>query len=686
MKKIILIIPCLIILLQNSAFTQWEQLSGPVGGRVDCISTSGNNIYLGTFGGVYLSTNNGMNWTNISKGVFNSYIQTIVADNNNLYVGTESNGLYVSTDNGLNWNKMENGIPSTQSIRTILKYDNYIIIGTAFDGIYVSSNNGISWIQSNSGLRFLNINALVKSGNKIFAGTGSGLYYSTNYGLKWDSIYNGLTNKTIKGLEVSGNDIYAIQGGVYRSIDNGNYWTKISDSLPYLDFIDVTENKIYVGHYKKGVFTTTNYGLLWDTINNGLPETYKTCLASSGDNLYIGTYQGILKSTNNGLIWSEIDNNLTISQINDLDTLGNYIFATVYGVGVFLSSNNGLTWKKSTNILGVSCLTISEKNIFVGTGGSGVYRSTDMGTSWTQVNNGLNTIYVLSIASYGDTIFAGTESYGGIYVSTNNGNNWRIASNGMTGISTRKIVIDGEKIFAGCENGGVFLSTNNGTNWKSINNGLLSTSIWSLEISNGNLYAGTLDLGIFKSSNYGVSWNSISNGISSEIITAISASDNIIIAGTYEKGIFLSTDYGESWIKKNQGLWRDDYRIYSLLIYNNHIYSGVLNFSLWKRSISDIVNIQSVSSEIPENYYLYQNYPNPFNPETKIKFNIPQNNFVNLSVYDLLGQKVKVLVNENLSPGTYEFSFDGLNLPSGVYFYKLDVGNFTQTKKMTLIK
>ncbi len=102
-------------------------------------------------------------------------------------------------------------------------------------------------------------------------------------------------------------------------------------------------------------------------------------------------------------------------------------------------------------------------------------------------------------------------------------------------------------------------------------------------------------------------------------------------------------------------------------------------------AISGIVNTGTI---LPENFSLSQNYPNPFNPETKIKFAISGKSVVQtfLYVYDLNGREVTVLVNHQLQPGTYEVDFDGSNLPSGVYYYKLESGNFTQTKKMVLIK
>lgn len=99
-----------------------------------------------------------------------------------------------------------------------------------------------------------------------------------------------------------------------------------------------------------------------------------------------------------------------------------------------------------------------------------------------------------------------------------------------------------------------------------------------------------------------------------------------------------------------------------------------------------ITGINQIGSNIPEKFSLRQNYPNPFNPSTKIKFDIPAGGFTKLYVYDALGQVVSTLVNGELKAGSYEVSWNASDLTSGVYFYKLVSGDFTETRKMILLK
>ncbi|RPI62554.1 MAG: T9SS C-terminal target domain-containing protein [Ignavibacteriales bacterium] len=93
-----------------------------------------------------------------------------------------------------------------------------------------------------------------------------------------------------------------------------------------------------------------------------------------------------------------------------------------------------------------------------------------------------------------------------------------------------------------------------------------------------------------------------------------------------------------------------------------------------------------VNVNAPVTYSLDQNYPNPFNPSTKIKYSLPVSGCVSLKVYDILGKEVTMLVNEEKTIGTYELNWNPTNLPSGVYFYRLQAGSFVQTRKMILLK
>jgi hypothetical protein len=115
---------------------------------------------------------------------------------------------------------------------------------------------------------------------------------------------------------------------------------------------------------------------------------------------------------------------------------------------------------------------------------------------------------------------------------------------------------------------------------------------------------------------------------------------------------------------------------------NQRIQSGFLADTLFQKNFMSVKD----GPVIPNDFGLRQNYPNPFNPSTTIRYELPKSSIVRLSVYDILGREVSVLVNGRKDPGVYEVKFDPLGLASGVYFYRLQAGDFTQTKRLLLLR
>jgi hypothetical protein len=107
---------------------------------------------------------------------------------------------------------------------------------------------------------------------------------------------------------------------------------------------------------------------------------------------------------------------------------------------------------------------------------------------------------------------------------------------------------------------------------------------------------------------------------------------------------------------------------------------------LWEGEIWGIDLITLVDNRLPNEYSLYQNYPNPFNPSTTIRFSLPENQLVKLSVFNILGEFISELTNQEYEAGTYTIDFDGLTLTSGLYFFRIETQDFVETKKMILIK
>jgi hypothetical protein len=377
--------------------------------------------------------------------------------------------------------------------------------------------------------------------------------------------------------------------------------------------------------------------------------------------------------------WTQASSGINATlTIYSLTALGSNIYAGSDS-GVYISTNNGTSWTKTSlnNKIAYSLVTLGTV-IYTGTGSSGVYSSSNNGANWTQTTLNNQTIYALTTS--GNNIFAGASG-NGVYISANNGASWALSSLGSHTVLS--LAANGANVYAGASLSGIYSSTNSGINW--VQTTLNNKSIKSLAIMGSYFFAGSYSLlsatGIYRSTDGGT-WTQI--GLSPLSVLSIGVSGNNIFAGT-SNGVYLSTNNGTNWIIKNQGFSTVPH-IEAFLISNNYIFAGTEDALVWRRSLAEIIGIKNISTEIPSGFSLSQNYPNPFNPTTTIKFDIPKNEFVKLVVFDILGREVQTLVNEKLQPGTYEAAFDATSLNSGVYFYKLETTNYSETKKMLMIK
>ena len=153
--------------------------------------------------------------------------------------------------------------------------------------------------------------------------------------------------------------------------------------------------------------------------------------------------------------------------------------------------------------------------------------------------------------------------------------------------------------------------------------------------------------------------------------------------------MFISTDNGANWNSKQYRADQYNCQISCISNSNGYIFAGTDGGVF--RGLLSTTSTNETDSKIPSSFVLEQNYPNPFNPVTTIKFSVPLNvkgerSNVTLKVYDVLGNEVATLFNEYKSAGSYEVVFDANKLSSGVYFYRLQAGNFVDTKKMLLLK
>ena len=273
------------------------------------------------------------------------------------------------------------------------------------------------------------------------------------------------TNQIAYRLVSNGTYIFAmtIGTGVYRSSNNGVNWTAVNNGIPiqqiaYFRVIIVNGNNIFLGlSGGYGIYRSSDNGNNWIAVNNGFTNQGFNCLVSDGTNIFAGnSWSGVYLSTNNGANWNSVSNGLPSATINSIIINGTNIFAGTYMNGVYRSTNNGGIWTYAGTGLPnqiINCLASSGTNIFAGTdtaGTGGVYISTNNGGSWSQTS--LNNTNVYGLTSYGSNLFAGTWSatISGAFLSTNNGINWINKNQGFNlNMGVASILFANNYLFAG---------------------------------------------------------------------------------------------------------------------------------------------------------------------------------------------------------------------------------------------
>ncbi|MFA5011891.1 MAG: YCF48-related protein [Ignavibacteria bacterium] len=373
-------------------------------------------------------------------------------------------------------------------------------------------------------------------------------------------------------------------------------------------------------------------------------------------------------------------------------------------------------------------------------GGKGIIlKTTTGGTSWTTVyTTSLNSDWVKSIHFVNVNTGFACSSGGFVYSTTNGGISWSSQSLTDDGLECIRFINQSTGLTCGdntsnTDRGPTFKTTNGGANWIKVNNSIYHMDFIQY-IDASTVYASG-DYVIYKSTNGGTSWTDI-YPYNHDCNAVCFINENTgFVCGNFT--MIKTTNAGENWsdfllsssdtnyyssvyfTDANTGyismIRISDYagRIYKTtntggnwnLQTNLNGYANTIKFinsntgfacgggdKIWKTTNGG-VSVQNISTEIPSSYSLGQNYPNPFNPSTKIRFEVmrsPTGTFgtdmVTLVVYDVMGREVQTLVNERLQPGIYETTFNGEGLSSGIYFYRMRAGGYTETKRMMLIR
>jgi hypothetical protein len=716
---------CVLILLGVSAIpllAQWEKVTGSHGGHTQCVAIIDTDLFAGTAAGVFRSTDTGKSWVLSNQGLTAS-ASFLVSGGANLFAGTNGAGVFRSTDNGVHWIAVNNGLTEL-SISCIAAGDSVVCIGTEGSGIFRSTDQGATWNSASTGLPDAYVRALAVKDSALFAGTfQTGVYRSTDKGASWAPVNNGFRpgssrfpDSPVQCLVVTDSSIVgAAQYGLYRSTDNGASWTAASALPPSLgkSVASLAANGATILACNDfDMFCSTDNGGSWTTVGGDLPRTaYNTIavhsLATKDSVFFAGTDAGVFTSIDSGTSWSLVSEGLDASPVSSIVVEGSDLFAIGRnGYGVIHSTDTGSSWTCAMDTLRYhfTHLAMHKPYVLAQTNGptmvsfaSPLLRSTDIGSTWTLIGNiawhalAVNDRYVFCGLPYGEKAVVRCPVDSGI---------WTEACEGMPSRASVSVLLaQGSDILAGTEYNGVFYSSDNGDHWVALDSAQAFAyehlDIVALSRNASAVFAGATDSwnptpfkrnGVFRTTNNGAIWTAVNNGLTDTDISALVSHGSSIFAGTDSGGVFVSTDNANHWKPCNDGL--SNPHVSSLAVNDSFIYAGMLG-GLWRRKLSDAVSsVPDRSAEMPAQFCLEQNYPNPFNPVTNIGYSVWGSGARNirLSVFDLLGREVAVLVNEKKEPKTYEVRFDGSRLASGVYFYRLQAGDFVQTRRLLLLK
>ncbi|MBN1633584.1 MAG: T9SS type A sorting domain-containing protein [Ignavibacteria bacterium] len=558
----------------------------------------------------------------------------------------------------------------------------------------------INWVTQNSGT-FENLNDIAFiSGNQIIAAGNNGkIIYTTNGGMNWASKPFPVSSD-ILCLYFNGNTGFAgcRNSKIYKTVNGGNNWTEISSSSAYpvtsISFVSGTVG--YAGNGYGHISKTTDAGVHWFDIYTMPGYSSKVFMLDASRGWAVDTYGYVVRTTNGGT------NFLSARIVTDTLSSVHFISSTLGFIAgdagrIYKSVNGGANWTllTSNTTEKLRCVACINTNIIYATGNYGTILSTmNSGTNWsiqTKTSSHLNSIKFFSptngfIAGDNGTILGREPSPGNINVGTDTLRTGYPFYTFYMDSRTQMLYTASELIAGGGSSNGAIINKisfyvtsfasqtmnefeiklQNYTN--NILTGFVFDNWTTVYQSNENIFQTGWKTFVLP---YPYLWDGVNSLLIDICFNNTSYTSNSYVAATSSSG---RTVHQHQDLTSGNGCTD---------LLTGSIQSNRPNISL----TADIVtNKKNESANIPSEYALHQNYPNPFNPVTKIKFDLPKNGFTTLKIYNMLGQEISVLVNENKNAGSYLIDFNAGNLPSGTYFYKLISGNYGEIRKMVLIR
>lgn len=423
------------IFMSSDSGSNWYYVNNifPYSITVYSIAIEDSLILVGSAEGMYLSTNNGVTWSQSGKEIYDNQVYSCLIKNNTFYAGIKDVGMLISTDKGQSWSQKNIGDSPVSSFTAC---GNTIYAGTIGAGVFYSTNNGKIWIQKIKGLRSYNIESFLTIGDTVIAMIDTiGLFFTTNKSDNWTFM------KRIGGnaIYIFNNEIYiGHENGMSISSDFGETWIDLDSGLytkEYLCFWDNVaiedSNVIIVDNYHN-FFHSTNLGENWTLVSNGIKE-YINTLELHNNTLYLSTVKGFYKTSDFGHTWIKSDYGLVDTNIGSFSYDNGKILIWSDGK-FFLSFDDAESWNQLSDFppnYSITDYELSDNYIIISTVWEGIILSSDLGKTWIFGSvNPLYTSYITDIDAKDNIVFAGCM-FDSMYYSTYYGHNWRVANSGI---------------------------------------------------------------------------------------------------------------------------------------------------------------------------------------------------------------------------------------------------------------
>ncbi|NNJ53171.1 MAG: T9SS type A sorting domain-containing protein [Ignavibacteriaceae bacterium] len=678
----------------------------------------------GTYGmGILKSTDGGQTWSKSLDWAYNSgrgvWAVEINPLNPNTVWAATTEGIYRSYDAGSTWQQVHNVIMGMSLV--INPVDTNIVISghgnfasTGF-GIYRTTDGGTNWAHITSGLPTyyegkILLDIYKANPNIVYASIGNGfssangaswLCKSTDAGLNWSimsqvdySKWQGWFSHDVSVDQSNPDNLIVIGIEVYKSTNGGSTVVQKSSGglilgrppiggqegpadYTHSDAHVVAQhptdmNTYYIGT-DGGIFRTIDFGETYQSHNGRLQTTqfYNGTSSSQTDSLKAmgGLQDNSTVIYDGDLAWIRViggDGSWTsIDPSND-----NIVYASWQNLNMRRSTNGGSNFSTITPpSAGITAFIAPFRTYYndasiIYAGRDKIFKSTNSGNSWTATNNNTvldgNPALAMDISYQSeDIVYVATAPFqtsrGNVFRTTNGGAEWTNITGNLPDRFPSDMAVDplNDNVvfitFYGFGSGHVFKSTNSGDNWTDVSDNLPDVPVPAVIVDPNNtdhVYIGT-DIGVFVSTDGGGNWQDFNNALPDGV----------------------------------QGMDLNICRVNNVLRVMTH---G--NGAYERKLLSTIVSNSGSGPSVVINYQLGQNYPNPFNPSTTIEFKVQRAGLTTLKVYDVIGNQVATLVERDLPAGDFSIDFDASNLTSGTYLYRLESGNFVETKKMILLK